>query len=1128
MNEMVVNPGGDLVPGQDDSSVPFVAPHSVRFYEDEADLVAAASGFIAEGLANQDLVLVIAVDERRVAFLQALRERGLDVEHATAAGLLTFVDADELLASFMRGALPDRELFFSELRALLERLPSGARLRAYGEMVDVLWKRGAVNAALLLEELWNELQHAHGFSLLCAYLMAGFYKQPAGLREVCARHTHVLEGGARNEALGIADGPRSDEAPGEPTRALSAEISRRMEVERALRGSLGELRQAEGKLLAAQRELLAVTNALPTLVCHINSERRYTFANVAYERWLGIERKELLGKHMREVLGESAYQAIAQHVATALAGQAVKFEARLDYRLGGERFVEASYVPRVDRDGHVLGFVGLIADISERKRAESAREAAAQRAERLMKVTTAIADAVTPDQVYDAIVDQTATALGASSAGLWRVSDPERATLLRAVGYSEAQCRQLEQLDLRAQPLIPAHEAIATGKPVWIESQAALLDRYPHLRATVTLGRRYRIACLPVSVQERLLGALAFTFEGEAAIDGDERTFLMLIARYSGQALERLRSLEAEQRSRANAEAAVDRLAILSRASRAFSEASRNLPQLLETIAQQVTQDYADACAIMLAAGDRVELVAEHHRDGESAALARALLAAAPPKLGEGISGRVAETGESILLPRIDTGHVGAAARPDYRAWVDRFAPSSVIVVALRARGATLGVLSAIRLGERKPFGEEDLHLMEELAERAAMAIEGSRLLTDNHHGRMRAELLYGLAAAANAAGRVEQVFESALAALERALGASRASILAFDPDGVMRFKAWRGLSDEYRRAVEGHSPWSRDVRAPEPILVADAELDPAMSAYLPLFREEGIRALGFIPLVASGRLIGKFMVYYERPRELAAHEIELATAIANHVAAAIDRFTVIEELQRTVHFNELFTGMLGHDLRNPLGAIMTGAQLAVSRSSDERVLKPLSRILTSGTRMARMIDQLLDFTRLRVGAGIPIERRRCELEPLLRQAIDELEHARPASSIAIECAGDTTGTWDADRLLQVFSNLVANAVQHGATGEVARVRVDGTGRAEVRVSVHNAGAIPAELVPRLFEPMAAGERRRERSQGLGLGLFITREILKAHGGAIEVRSSEQDGTTFTISLPRTAASEQR
>jgi len=1078
MNESAANPGGEPMPGPNEAPAQASSRQSVRFYEDEADLVAAASDFIAGGLANQEPVLVIAVPEHRVAFLQSLEARGVDIEHVQEVGLLTLLDAHALLAGFMRGALPDRELFFAQLRALLERFPSGTRLRAYGEMIDVLWKRGAVDAALRLEELWNELQQRHGFSLLCASLMAGFYKQPE-------------------------------------------------EFARALRGSLGELRQSEAKLLSSQRELLAVTNALPNLVCHIDAEQRYTFANVAYEHWFGIRSAELVGKHMREVLGESAYSAIREHVAAALSGQAVKFEARLDYRLGGERFVEASYVPRVEGDGRVLGFVGLIADISERKRAEKAREAAAQRTERLMKITAAIADAVAPEQVYDAIVDRTATALDASSAALWRVGDAQRATLLRAVGYTKAQQQLFERLELGAAPTIPAHEAIATGEPVWIDSQPELLARYPHLHAAVTAGRSYRIACLPVTVQDRLVGALAFTFDGDAPIEDDERTFLLLIARYSGQALERLRLLEAEQRSRANAEAAVARLAILSRASRAFSEPSRSLSQLLATIAQQVTQDYADACAIMLTAGDRLELVAQHHRDAESGELARALLGATPPKVGEGISGRVAATGQSFLISKITAEHVDTLARPDYRAWTDRFAPSSVIVVALRTRGAIIGVLSAIRFGEGA-FHEDDKHLVEELAERAAMAIEGSRLQSDNHHGRMRAELLYGLAAAANAAERVEQVFESALDALERALGAERASILAFDPDGVMRFKAWRGLSDEYRQAVEGHTPWSRDVRAPEPILVPDAEADPAMAAYLPQFRQEGIRALGFIPLVASGRLVGKFMVYYGQPRTLAPHEIELAGAIANHVAAAIDRFAVIDELQRTVHFNELFTGMLGHDLRNPLGAIMTGAQLAVSRVEDERVLKPLSRILTSGTRMARMIDQLLDFTRLRVGAGIPIERRRCELEPLLRQAIDELEHARPASIIAIECAGDTAGTWDADRLLQVFSNLVANAVQHGNAGETARVSVDGTDGASVRVRVHNAGAIPADLLPRLFEPMTAGERRRERSQGLGLGLFITREILKAHGGAIEVSSSEQDGTTFTLALPRTAAGEQR
>ena len=407
---------------------------------------------------------------------------------------------------------------------------------------------------------------------------------------------------------------------------------------------------------------------------------------------------------------------------------------------------------------------------------------------------------------------------------------------------------------------------------------------------------------------------------------------------------------------------------------------------------------------------------------------------------------------------------------------------------------------------------------------RCGQALERLRLLAVEQQNRVRAELLYKLAAAVISAGRVEEIFEAALDAIARALGTDRASVLLFDADGVMRFRAWRNLSDPYRAAVEGHSPWPVGARDPQPIVSGDVEADPAMASYLPLFRTEQIGALAFIPLVGDGRLIGKFMVYYTNPRELTAQELELARAIANHVAAAVLRFRSLAELQQTVHLNETFAGILGHDLRNPLAAIITSARLAMKRAENDRIEKPLSRILSSGDRMTRMIDQLLDFTRVRLGGGIPIEPTEFDLLPVVRQVIDELDGANPTLTLRSTSLGDTLGSWDQDRLSQLFSNLVANAVQHGAAAGGVAVTVDGRAADSVRVAVHNRGAIPTDRLPLLFEPMAA--RRMQKSTGLGLGLFITRELVRVHGGSIDVRSDESVGTTFTVVLPRRCRNE--
>lgn len=244
--------------------------------------------------------------------------------------------------------------------------------------------------------------------------------------------------------------------------------------------------------------------------------------------------------------------------------------------------------------------------------------------------------------------------------------------------------------------------------------------------------------------------------------------------------------------------------------------------------------------------------------------------------------------------------------------------------------------------------------------------------------------------------------------------------------------------------------------------------------------------------------------------------------AIDEALTESMERFAV-----RTDLFRDQFIGMLSHDLRSPLGAITVGAALlAGADDNPQRRRRVVASITSSAQRMERMIGDLLDLTRARLGGALPLRRRRVDLRQVCDEALLEIQAGHPEAVVRLDANGDLHGDWDADRLAQVVSNLVGNAVQHGGRTAVA-VTLSATAEA-VAMTVTNGGTpIRPELMPLVFEPL---ERGHEEDAGgsIGLGLFIARTIVSAHGGHIEVQSSAEAGTTFSLSLPRAATATAR
>jgi signal transduction histidine kinase len=244
----------------------------------------------------------------------------------------------------------------------------------------------------------------------------------------------------------------------------------------------------------------------------------------------------------------------------------------------------------------------------------------------------------------------------------------------------------------------------------------------------------------------------------------------------------------------------------------------------------------------------------------------------------------------------------------------------------------------------------------------------------------------------------------------------------------------------------------------------------------------------------------------------------------ATLVGVVTSFFDITRDKQRA-DFEQHLLGIVSHDLRNPVSAVsLSASALLRNRNLDPRLRKTFERIEAAAARAQRLIADLLDFTQARLGGGIPLERREADLHDLVVRAVEEVQLTHPGRQIVLNELGDGKGAWDEDRLAQVVTNLLRNALQHGEPDKPVHLTIDGDDE-DVSIRVHNAGApIPADKLSHIFEPMSRASRDKgQGGRSVGLGLFIVRHIVRAHGGSVDVQSHPSTGTTFTVRLPRLA-----
>jgi PAS domain S-box-containing protein len=449
-----------------------------------------------------------------------------------------------------------------------------------------------------------------------------------------------------------------------------------------------------------------------------------------------------------------------------------------------------------------------------------------------------------------------------------------------------------------------------------------------------------------------------------------------------------------------------------------------------------------------------------------------------------------------------------AAVDEEHLRLIDELQLGSYIGVPLKVRGQVIGAFTIVMAESGRRYTEKDLELAQDLAERAALAIDNARLFQDLGVAR---------ALATKQRDQTEERFRLMVESVKDY------AIFMLDPQGLIT--TWNSGA----QLIKGYRPEEIIGRhfscfySPEEVSAGKCEAELAIATREGRFEEEGWRVRkggsrfwANVVITAVRDSGGQLRGFAKVTRDLTERRRSrdaLATEARRRLEAESER-----------RFAELFVGILGHDLRNPLNAISMAVNLMIRKGSGD--LPRLERLKSSAERMTNMVGQLLDLTRSRLAGGIPVEKKPTDLLAVAAQAIDELRLVSPGRDIRLDAKGPLEGSWDPDRLAQVVSNLVANALQHGDPSKSITVRLgaDGDG---VRLVVHSFGpAISAEMISAIFDPYRRTTLRSAGTRGLGLGLFITQQIVAAHNGTIDCKSTSEEGTTITVTLPRGADGE--
>ena len=859
-----------------------------------------------------------------------------------------------------------------------------------------------------------------------------------------------------------------------------------------------------GSEAAMQGRLVAIVESSEDAIIGKDLDGIITNWNPGAQRLYGYTVEEVLGRPISLLVPADRPDELPGIMARLRRGERIQQYETVRIRKDGVPIeVSVSISPILDGQGRIIGAASIARDITERRRAARehdellarerlARERAEQavnRLSRLQRVTEALAGAMTMYEIAHAVIGRGLPGVEAAAGSMRLLSeDGQSLDLVAAVGFPDSLIQQVERISVASAS--PIAVAVRTGLPAWREAGDEHDERFADFMRRAPAYPSG--AALPLVADGRIIGGIGLSFQAPRTFSPEDRGFMLALAGQCAQAAQRVRLYEHERAAR------------------------EQLDAILGGVADGVVVQREDGTFIY--ANDAAARLSGF-------ASAEEYLGAQTFTVSRNLSVVDAE-GQPFPLDQL----------PARRAFRGEIAPQMIV----QFRRPDTGTLRWSRTQARIIRGAN--------GERLAISIFHD--MTDELRSRERLRFL--AEAGSQLAGSLD--IDQTLSALVRVASTTLADwavVILTAEDGTVEHIASAhrdpekaalagDLHERQLRHASGAKLLWQTIQTGEPLLIAEVSDEMMVQSarneeHLTMLRQLGISSLLYAPLTGRGRVQGALALFMSDPmRRFSEEDQEIAVEIARRASLALENARLYHQANAAVQARDEFLSIASHELRTPVTAISGVAQVALRAKErgtldDARLTRALGQIMRGSQRLVTLTEDLLDVSRLQTGR-VELRLETLDLTTFVAEFVerfgtnlDERHHLRL----------DTDGAgrlfqFDPARLEQVLANLLSNAVKYTPDGGEIVVAVrheDEAGQLGARITVTDGGiGLPPGTEEAIFQPFGRAPNAAHRQiQGLGLGLYICRQILERHGGRIWAESpGDELGTTITLWLPQT------